>query len=45
MPIFTEQLFDSFLKITAAVKLIPQNDFEKHIEEHSNANSSVGQLL
>jgi hypothetical protein len=45
MPIFTEQLFDSFLNITSQLQIIPQSNFEKHIQKRAAGESLVKQFL
>jgi hypothetical protein len=45
MPIFTEQVFDSFLTITSQLKLIRPDSFEKHIQTRSAASDLVGKML
>jgi hypothetical protein len=45
MPIFTEDLFEAFLRITGGVSLIDKATFNKAIEDRQAVEPTVQELL
>ena len=44
-PIFTEQLFEDFLKITSELKIITPQSFELNISTKNKSNLAIQELL